>query len=426
MGAVILIAVDQPGHRDLFRRALVSTPHHLVFALDGEDGLDRFFEVKPQLFFAHQQLAKMDGLQLFRAIRNAPQALGVLRVLMGEEGDSGDGLADRFLRLPADEQAVRDFVEVCLQGAPPAAAASTPPRASDLISHPPEPRRSDRPLSEPALPMSNPGMSSPALSEPTLPDLSETARSRAPALDEELPIAAVTQEMDSISVSDARVPGPKPVEGGVSRGLDESQLGRRLSRRVREMHDRIDSMDYYALLGVSSAVDGEAIAAAFFELSLEFHPDRFFLLKAGDLKEKIYQIYRQLGDAYAVLCDPEQRRRYDAQRPDSVDVELDTSTGDLGISADLSWEEATHAGQTQITDAAGGLLRSNLAFGSDDAHRFVNWAVQAEHHQDLAFARLWLHLARQLEPQHEPLAEMIEKLEERMFTDPRAVTDTKS
>lgn len=378
-GAVLLIAVDQLADRDLFRRAFAASSHHLVFSQDGEDALDRFFDVKPHVFLAHAQLPKMDGAQLFRAIRNAPQAMGVSRVLLGAAEDPS-GLADRAVALPKQPEELQRLIEACLG------------KEEGQRSGPP----------------------APALEEPALPR---------PALDEELPISSsLTQEVVPVSITDARMPGPSPEAPAVARGLDESQLGKRLSRRVRETFERIDSMDHYALLNVPAGASQEAISAAFFELSLEFHPDRFFLLKAGDLKEKIYRIYRQLTTAYTVLCDPKQRAAYDAQRPDSVDVDVE------GPSADITWEEATQAGQTQVSHTelgtgAGGLVQVGVALRSDEAHRMLSYAADAERTEDLEFARLWLHLARQLEPGHEVLDEMITRLETAIFGADRAPTD---
>ncbi len=65
-------------------------------------------------------------------------------------------------------------------------------------------------------------------------------------------------------------------------------------------------MDYYAILNLSPEADIEDIKQAFRRLARQFHPD-----VAGEgSRERFQQIYQ----AYQVLSDPEQRRRYDAQR----------------------------------------------------------------------------------------------------------------
>ncbi len=65
-------------------------------------------------------------------------------------------------------------------------------------------------------------------------------------------------------------------------------------------------MDYYAILNVSPEADTEEVKQAFRQLARQFHPD-----VAGEGSRERFQQIRQ---AYQVLSDPEQRRRYDAQR----------------------------------------------------------------------------------------------------------------
>ena len=63
--------------------------------------------------------------------------------------------------------------------------------------------------------------------------------------------------------------------------------------------------DYYEILGVSKDADQKTIKEAFRRLALKYHPDR----NQGDP----YAIERmkEINEAYAVLSDPEKRRRYD-------------------------------------------------------------------------------------------------------------------
>jgi molecular chaperone DnaJ len=72
-------------------------------------------------------------------------------------------------------------------------------------------------------------------------------------------------------------------------------------------------MDYYAILNLSPQANSEDIKRAFRRLARQFHPD-----VAGEgSRERFEQIYQ----AYQVLSNPEERRRYDAQRhspPSSV------------------------------------------------------------------------------------------------------------
>ncbi|WP_022917773.1 DnaJ C-terminal domain-containing protein [Ruania albidiflava] len=66
--------------------------------------------------------------------------------------------------------------------------------------------------------------------------------------------------------------------------------------------------DFYATLGVSKDADAAAIKKAYRKLARTWHPDQ----NPGDAKAE--QKFKEIGEAYAVLSDPEQRKQYDALR----------------------------------------------------------------------------------------------------------------
>ncbi len=66
--------------------------------------------------------------------------------------------------------------------------------------------------------------------------------------------------------------------------------------------------DFYASLGVAKDADAAAIKKAYRKLARQYHPDQ----NAGDAKSEAR--FKEIGEAYAVLSDPEQRRQYDAVR----------------------------------------------------------------------------------------------------------------
>jgi len=66
--------------------------------------------------------------------------------------------------------------------------------------------------------------------------------------------------------------------------------------------------DFYAVLGVEKSADDAAIKKAYRKLARKHHPDA----NAGDAASELR--FKDIGEAYAVLSDPEQRQRYDAIR----------------------------------------------------------------------------------------------------------------
>jgi curved DNA-binding protein CbpA len=75
--------------------------------------------------------------------------------------------------------------------------------------------------------------------------------------------------------------------------------------------DRLDQLSYYDLLQIEGTAGVDAVRNAFHAFARRYHPDRF----AGEPPEKqerAAQIYRRGTEAYRVLCDPAERRRYDA------------------------------------------------------------------------------------------------------------------
>lgn len=67
--------------------------------------------------------------------------------------------------------------------------------------------------------------------------------------------------------------------------------------------------DYYEVLGVPKSATQDQIKKAYRELALKYHPDRN---KDKAATEK----FKEANEAYAVLSDPEKRKRYDTFGPD--------------------------------------------------------------------------------------------------------------
>lgn len=67
--------------------------------------------------------------------------------------------------------------------------------------------------------------------------------------------------------------------------------------------------DYYEILGVNESANSDEIKTAFRKLAFEHHPDR----NPGNEKQA-EEKFKEINEAYSVLCDEKRRREYDAFR----------------------------------------------------------------------------------------------------------------
>src|SRR5262252_8277903 len=64
--------------------------------------------------------------------------------------------------------------------------------------------------------------------------------------------------------------------------------------------------DYYEVLGVSRAADDEELKRAYRKLALKYHPD-----KNPDSRLEAEERFKEVSEAYQILCDPQRRAQYD-------------------------------------------------------------------------------------------------------------------
>lgn len=454
--SVLLIIVDNPAHRVLFNKYLKNTPHSLVFSGDGEDGFDRFTEVKPDLVIAHVNVARLDGPILCQLIRQQPGGEDVPFILIGEEFSNpqvGEQKrrkvgADAFLPVPFNRNLLAKCITPLLAfgrppeedptpAAPPGREDPDPPTVpipevktdhdveeqpvstgreeSDLdtvvsfqnpffeadeqgtrlrVEDPAEPGPEDRAPTPVSYPRSVDGSeqetTSLAHADPLAEPRIDTGVRRVDRPSSSDLIQEPVMPEATPSRENQRISQIRHASGGLRRGLDESQLGKRLVKRVRKMFRMLDEVDYYQLLGVEPTASSDQITSAYFDLSLEFHPDRFFLLRSGDSKEKIYAIYRRIAEAFRVLSDPATRAEYDASRGHGVVEQILPN---------------------QPKRPTNGL---DVPTKTPEAERFVGLAGEALGKGDLNGARLHLHIAWTYERANGALRQAIADVARRM------------
>lgn len=82
--------------------------------------------------------------------------------------------------------------------------------------------------------------------------------------------------------------------------------------------------DFYRILNVIDSAELAVIKAAYKALMMIYHPDRY----DGD-KEYVVRKSKEINEAYAVLIDPDKRKKYDAERLGKSEKILDKSENEL-------------------------------------------------------------------------------------------------
>jgi len=113
------------------------------------------------------------------------------------------------------------------------------------------------------------------------------------------------------SLAGARMGPPTP---GLydPRELDEKvEIEAEKRRLICEAFYRLDSLDYYELLGVHRLVDKKQIKASYYAIAPDFHPDKFYGKHIGGYRAKIEAIFARVTLAHDVLSAKQNRGEYD-------------------------------------------------------------------------------------------------------------------
>lgn len=128
-------------------------------------------------------------------------------------------------------------------------------------------------------------------------------------------------------------------------------------REAKILLKRSKKKDYYKILGVSRDADERTIKKAYREQALKLHPDKM-TGATNEEKEKAEQLFKDVGEAYAVLTDPIKKRKYD-------NGVYDDGTGYADHDTDSGFNMFFHGGGPQVYFSSNGLnrrTRSHFAF----------------------------------------------------------------
>jgi curved DNA-binding protein CbpA len=105
-------------------------------------------------------------------------------------------------------------------------------------------------------------------------------------------------------------PAPVREESGIVRKEIEPALLEKL-RPVDDLYARLETADYYELLGLAPGATRQEIRKSYSQLARRFHPDVYFRKRIGDYRAKLERLFAAITRAYGVLIADEERRIYD-------------------------------------------------------------------------------------------------------------------
>lgn len=115
-----------------------------------------------------------------------------------------------------------------------------------------------------------------------------------------------TQSEVPESLHDLRLTNPSPDE--LAALAEDNQLDDTERRRILAMQRLLERADPYALLGVSAAADNKTLKRAYFLLSKEIHPDRYYGQRLGSFGPRMSSVFEAASRAYARLTGSEKSR----------------------------------------------------------------------------------------------------------------------
>jgi len=175
------------------------------------------------------------------------------------------------------------------------------------------------------------------------------------------PLPSVAPVLPPVSGVAPRVPLPPPPVASAGAGLDltpEQLVDLELRCQA------LDSLDYFEVLKLEKDATPADIKRAFYRESRTYHPDRFFHLPEGGLRDRVHELYKRVTEAYYFLRDDAKRRKYvaDVSGPERASKLrfTEASEAETKLAAKKEQEEqiGTHPKGRQFYQTAAGDLEA--------------------------------------------------------------------
>ncbi len=128
-----------------------------------------------------------------------------------------------------------------------------------------------------------------------------------PGVERPKPPAPAPKPAPSAAPAPKPAPEPAPASASVSAtGLSDEQR-----KRIDDFHDSLDRRDAFQLLEVERGAVDKDVKRAYFKLSKEFHPDRYYGKELGEYRLKLSKIFLAIKEAFELLSDKDRRAAYE-------------------------------------------------------------------------------------------------------------------
>ena len=101
--------------------------------------------------------------------------------------------------------------------------------------------------------------------------------------------------------------------------VDEQQMTPGTLESMKALFEKIETVDYYELFGVTKNADTDTIKKNYIELARQNHPDRFRNASA-EARKMAYEITKRANEAYSVLSHPNRRKMYEKMQKEKPET----------------------------------------------------------------------------------------------------------
>lgn len=179
--------------------------------------------------------------------------------------------------------------------------------------------------------------------------------------------------------------------------------------KVRRLYLDLENMNYYELLGVDPNADKEAVKKAFYKVTKEFHPDKFFRGEDSEIRDRLQTIFARINIAYKFLVDPQKRREYDTAIKKGRDVTVSAmEEKDAPVSPQAPQRPSSSNSQQA---AARPSIKNPFMDNVLKANRLFEGALTEIKKKNYPSARQNLRIAASLDPYNNKYVELMQKLE---------------